>query len=93
MFFHSLSLGEGDCYLSNYCFLNSIVNRVAFHGFEARFLDQVDEFGPSHPDFIVRFHRIALSQLAAFGNRAIDVISAEMQSDLRQPLTEQPPSR
>src|SRR6266516_8072034 len=67
---------------------DSIVNSIALDGLESGFFDQADQFRLCHLHFVVRLERITLGQLAAFGDRAVDIVGAEVQRDLSQPFAE-----
>ena len=61
-----------------------IVNCVSLDCFKAGVFDQRNQFAPRHLHFVVGFDRITLGQLAAFGDRAVNIVRAKVQSDLGQ---------
>src|SRR6185369_13391981 len=70
---------------------DTIVDSVALDGFEACVFNQADEFCLTHFYFVVRFDGVTRRQLTAFGDRAVNVISAIVQSNLRQAFAEHDP--
>lgn len=72
-------------------FFHAIINRVALDRFKARVFNHPDQLGFRHFLFAAFFDRIAVRQLAAVGNRAVDVVGAEMQRGLRRRFAEHHP--
>ena len=60
---------------------------------QSGFFDQLNQLGLRHLYFIVSLDRVTLGQFAAFGDRAVDVIRAKVQSDLCQALAQHHPVR
>src|SRR5829696_4740233 len=71
--------------------LYPVVDGVTFNRFETGVFDQPDEFCFAHFDFIVGFDGVTRGQLAAFSNRAVNIVCAVMQRYLSEALAEHDP--
>src|SRR5437868_6264798 len=71
--------------------LDSIVNRISLDSFKPGIFDERDNLLLAHLDFVVCFDRVAFRKLAAFCDRAVEVVCAVVQRGLRQTFTEHDP--
>src|SRR6476660_6308766 len=73
--------------------VDRVIDCIAFDGFKARFLNQAYKFAARHLDFIIGFDRITFGKFTAVSDGSVDIIGAEMQSNLRQTFSQHYPVR
>src|SRR3712207_4950961 len=71
--------------------LDGAVERVALDRFEAGVFDERDYLLLRHLDLAAGLDRVALGQLAAFGDGAVEVVRAVVERDLRETLPQHDP--
>src|SRR6476646_10545562 len=68
-----------------------VIDCISLDGFKTRFLNQAHKLAARHLDFIIGFDRITFGKFTAVSDGSINVIGAEMQSNLRQTFSQHYP--